>query len=83
MSNTCQPKQPTIISITEAFSMQPETFSVKTGLNYDKPGEIKRFEKETRQNTDGTIKSVVVGYDHEDQKVMEYMIDSINIHYKH
>jgi len=69
-----------VISISEAFSMQPITITVtnpdKRSLS-DPSGDIERIELESMdENT-----NVYVGYNFEGKKMFQYLANSVNVHY--
>ena len=74
-----------IISIVEAFSMQPITLQVisdKTFQNYwDKKQACKEIKIEGIQVDSNKMCSYYVGYNFDGQKIFEYLVGSMNVNY--
>ena len=67
-----------IISISEAFSMQPISLSVvDKPSSYDPENSIKEIKLEVMDETT----SVYVGYNFEGKKKFQYLANAVNVHY--
>ncbi len=70
-----------IKSITEAFSMQPESFGIMTKENmehfYDKENALKEIKEEVLDKDT----NVYVGCNFKGKKLFQYLVNSVNVHY--
>ena len=71
-----------IKSITEAYSMQPETFSVVGKPSNAYPEKSIKEIKEMQKNWNDEQIRVYIGYNFEGKKLFEYLANSVNVHYK-
>lgn len=80
-----------IRAITEAFSMQPETYSITTLDAYNKRKEqgyygyenmIKEIKHESIQVSGGGPEMYYVGYNFEGKKLFQFLANTINVHFE-
>lgn len=73
-----------IQSITEAFSMQPQSLRVFSQQEYETFYSKETATKEIKKDVvriDGEPTEVYVGYNFEGKKIFQYLAKSVNVHY--